>query len=474
MDQSQDFTTTDSQVGDPNLPSYRRGEEDQTIGTLEGDDSLEEALKAGNRHLRASSPNLKKGTKFQPGESPFERLKNEVESEFGGDMSQVSQVESLIDRNRREREREMREGGLNYGNDNENGNGKGKERGYDQNDDSISGFDSPPQISAPKSNRNGNQSPKKLLNKVLTSESRKQASKIVGTTPKGPIRVDRNPFNRDSENSKNPSPIKWNGIADLRKTPLNSKSKSKKVTGSPIKKGEWSDSDDEEGSLALPPGMSPPITMQFSIPRSKYLKTPAKEAAKLVVEDLLRTVGGTSPVLRERERKEKELRMSVRKEIHGGRSKESLINTPLKKSNKERVREIRNENGNGGANRRRDSMPTPPSITRHISIQELDESNDSIDNGNGGKKLGPRDSTTPVVTPALSRQDKGSVMGSATGSTASKLMDQDEDGELDGEEDDDDEVPENLGTKLSQISLGSLGNSADGIDRMLKYGNVSI
>ncbi|KAL8971135.1 MAG: hypothetical protein Q9183_001195 [Haloplaca sp. 2 TL-2023] len=47
-----------------------------------------------------------------------------------------------------------------------------------------------------------------------------------------------------------------------------------------------SDSDGEEGM------MSPPKTMQFHVPQSKLLRTPAREASKKIVEDLLLTAGG--------------------------------------------------------------------------------------------------------------------------------------------------------------------------------------
>ncbi|KAG5437008.1 hypothetical protein PCANB_001284 [Pneumocystis canis] len=54
--------------------------------------------------------------------------------------------------------------------------------------------------------------------------------------------------------------------------------------------------DDDDLDISLPVGLSPP---QFSLPPSKLLKTPAKEAARYVVEDILQTVGadesGTRP-----------------------------------------------------------------------------------------------------------------------------------------------------------------------------------
>lgn len=55
--------------------------------------------------------------------------------------------------------------------------------------------------------------------------------------------------------------------------------------------GFW-DSDDEEMPEDFEDdGFSPPKTMQFHIPQSRLMKTPAKEASKRIVEDLLVTAG---------------------------------------------------------------------------------------------------------------------------------------------------------------------------------------
>ncbi|KAI4197201.1 MAG: hypothetical protein LQ350_006089 [Teloschistes chrysophthalmus] len=56
-------------------------------------------------------------------------------------------------------------------------------------------------------------------------------------------------------------------------------------------KGIW-DSDSDDDGLDGEGGMSPPKTMQFHIPQSKLLRTPAREASKKIVEDLLHTAGG--------------------------------------------------------------------------------------------------------------------------------------------------------------------------------------
>ncbi|RUP43173.1 hypothetical protein BC936DRAFT_137515 [Jimgerdemannia flammicorona] len=55
-------------------------------------------------------------------------------------------------------------------------------------------------------------------------------------------------------------------------------------------------SDDGDDLDAGNPLYSPPITLQFAIPPSKLLKTPARIAAKTIVDDIIRTAGGTPRV----------------------------------------------------------------------------------------------------------------------------------------------------------------------------------
>lgn len=50
----------------------------------------------------------------------------------------------------------------------------------------------------------------------------------------------------------------------------------------------FSDEDDTEDGLM---GMSPPKTMQFHVPQRRLMQTPAREASKRIVEDLLLTAG---------------------------------------------------------------------------------------------------------------------------------------------------------------------------------------
>lgn len=50
----------------------------------------------------------------------------------------------------------------------------------------------------------------------------------------------------------------------------------------------FDDSDNDDDDLA---GFSPPKTMQFNVPQSRLVQTPAREASKRIVEDLLMTAG---------------------------------------------------------------------------------------------------------------------------------------------------------------------------------------
>ncbi|EZF30015.1 DASH complex subunit [Trichophyton interdigitale] len=58
-----------------------------------------------------------------------------------------------------------------------------------------------------------------------------------------------------------------------------------------FKKGGYADDDDEDDSALV--DFSPPKTMQFHVPQSRLMKTPAKEASKRIVSDLLYTAGAS-------------------------------------------------------------------------------------------------------------------------------------------------------------------------------------
>ncbi|EQK97330.1 DASH complex subunit Ask1 [Ophiocordyceps sinensis CO18] len=53
---------------------------------------------------------------------------------------------------------------------------------------------------------------------------------------------------------------------------------------------DW-ESDDESDDGDLYAGMSPPKTIQFALPPSKLLQTPAREASKRIVDDILMDAG---------------------------------------------------------------------------------------------------------------------------------------------------------------------------------------
>ena len=54
----------------------------------------------------------------------------------------------------------------------------------------------------------------------------------------------------------------------------------------------WDSDSDDDDDDAPGAGMSPPKTMQFHVPQPRLLRTPAREASKRIVEDLLLTAGG--------------------------------------------------------------------------------------------------------------------------------------------------------------------------------------
>ncbi|KAN0061588.1 DASH complex subunit ask1 [Thecaphora frezii] len=362
-----------------------------------------------------------------------------------------------------------------------------------------------------------------LLNKVLNSEQRKRDGVHGGrkareslprfdVTPRGGLSV-QNPFAQ-------PASIKmWDGIVDLRKTPLNSKaqrggasrakgsasgSRTKTEAGKPgARRGgggkgkednsasEW-DSEEENDSFGWPEGMSPPVTMQFSVPQSKYAKTPAKEAARLMVEDLLKSVGASRPVGQANIRtalSHSTGDTSDKSDGGGGggyrgsalvpgssesRRAGGVVRTPLQRSKKE-SRALDRAAAAAGSHRRRDSMPTPPTLTKKGPAISAPKA------AAGGAASRPRMSTTPEVTPQagsfsgaasggslLRRGPPGAGVGGGEGSggmnsAASMLMDEDEG--LDGgyaasaggrgEQEEEEEVPANLGTKLSAVALQS-------------------
>ncbi|KAI3617926.1 hypothetical protein CBS9595_003835 [Malassezia furfur] len=122
-----------------------------------------------------------------------------------------------------------------------------------------------------------------------------------------------NPFASDDR------PHAWDGIADLRTTPL--------------RPGARSDVNDT--SMRSPHGMSPPpMPTRLATPHSRWAQTPAKEAARLAVDDVLRSAAH-----------EEEAASPPR-----SARRKSVVGTPLPKRTPSRSR--------------RDSLPTPPTITK--------------------------------------------------------------------------------------------------------------
>ena len=160
----------------------------------------------------------------------------------------------------------------------------------------------------------------------------------------------------------------WNGIADLRRTPL----RAERAAGA-------TDDDDDDTSLALPDGMSPPVTMQFSVPPSTYLKTPAREAARRVVDDLLRSVGAEDTDASAGE-------VSLRPPPSSARRK-SVVETPLTKRRTSTLQ-------------RRDSLPTPPTITKVYPPPADAGRSDGTMHSRAGKLLDEGEGWPPELAPS--------------------------------------------------------------------------
>ena len=75
-------------------------------------------------------------------------------------------------------------------------------------------------------------------------------------------------------------------------TPARGRTHSAAESGKRGKQQQMWDSDSDDGEDAMGVGMSPPKTMQFHVPQPRLLRTPAREASKRIVEDLLLTAGG--------------------------------------------------------------------------------------------------------------------------------------------------------------------------------------
>lgn len=361
------------------------------------------------------------GNIFDPSESPFERLRRDITTDLGRGMVDPSMDQSSFLASSKagakgafgNREMERDRAALAQGIEKLGSThaARGGRHG-DPDSSNISSLHEIPKFKASSKASAGrmktSSTPKKdaLLNKVLDSEHKRNKGRLSYT------KIQATP--RSSQSKSNPfappNVRMWDGIVDLRKTPLTSKIKgaksSKAASGSKqaSSKAEddenWdSDSSDKEDSLGWPAGMSPPVTMQFSVPQSRYAQTPAKEAAKMMVDDLLRSVGASSPAPRVWPKSSSKSRAGEAQAAHGASSRKQPVATPLRMDRKEPKQR---EKQSGGGGRRRDSIPTPPTLT----------------------KRGP--SLAREATPSAS-QPGGS---SANASSAALLMDADEGLEL--------------------------------------------
>jgi hypothetical protein len=125
--------------------------------------------------------------------------------------------------------------------------------------------------------RSSSKQPGPLLHRVLDNNWRLQATPLAK----------RNIYDEVDALSSPPAPeitsqiFSPSPMGKLLKTPLAQR------------KPTFDDSDDDfEEEL----GMSPPVTMQFSMPASKLMRTPARTAAMNIVEEVLRTAGAGKDV----------------------------------------------------------------------------------------------------------------------------------------------------------------------------------
>ncbi|KKZ65299.1 hypothetical protein EMCG_08815 [[Emmonsia] crescens] len=98
---------------------------------------------------------------------------------------------------------------------------------------------------------------------------------------------------RPSKPSRAPKP----GISVL--TPAKNNAPRPKKSGGWDSEEDFDDGDEDEVTALF--GDSPPKTMQFHVPQSRLLKTPAKEASKRIVSELLYTAGGGEDITDEYE-----------------------------------------------------------------------------------------------------------------------------------------------------------------------------
>ena len=334
---------------------------DDSDASFLGDDSLlaDDSLYKSMRTARASSPPRAHNDRGEPGEpkwadieSPFDRARREIQEKMAAqNREDHSAREASATQTRRTAGNDLARGIANLG---------VSARGKGDPDESSSDIATPPQITS--------RARPSLRDTLLRG-------KVAATPKSGSKHAGRNPFapesGRQAADAATPrDAAKWNGIADLRKTPLS--------TAHERGSRDAAGADSTLGSM-VSHGLdrSPPVTMQFSIPRSKYLQTPAKEAARMVVDDLLRTAGGSriSPRTAFKQRQAAASAQasgaSSRAGVAGAPAvRSAILGTPLKLDAKK------------DRNRRRESMPTPPTVTSKVIPEMLEDTPGSV--GAGG------------------------------------------------------------------------------------------
>lgn len=149
-----------------------------------------------------------------------------------------------------------------------------------------SGMDMSAAGNSSKGKGKGKQAPS-LLQNVLSKNIRDPAQSSPVKSRTMPLQIKKTP-KRNPYVPPNTRPADWDGIVDLTNTP----NRSNKHTGRDNADDEYSDDDSE---LSLPPGMSPPTTVDFARPprsaqRLNLARTPAKQAAMRIGHDLVGNV----------------------------------------------------------------------------------------------------------------------------------------------------------------------------------------
>lgn len=305
---------------------------------------LSEASMAATQRLRRGEDEGQGDAAWAPVESPFERLKREMSSEFGAAAPGQER---------------LRQGG----------DLEGRQLVQDI------GRLVPMRERASATPKKHEES--RLATQVLRKQHEHKGVVKVQATPRRGAASAGNPFTvhglsaRKAERNN-----KWNGIADLRKTPL------AKIQGESRKGKQAVLQDIGDDSIA---DLSPLPPTQSALPQRKFVKTPAHGTSRLALDDLLKTLEGVSPATK------RKMIQRIGADTRGT-SGGALTSTPLRM----------------GPAKGRKSLPTPPTITKRI------------------------DGTTILHRGASSSQQSPATTSSA------RLFDEDEDG-VDDEDSEDDE-----------------------------------